>query len=146
MALTTENPAHEVCVEIVKFLRNLAPALGLDEGQIREVLDVSGQPKDLAGITVGVADKGDHPGCVGRVLVDVEPTVTIWTHINDDADGSLCNTIAGAVLADITSITYNCPSWKVAFKGSWSMTAPTAAEAYRAIRITATLPLVRGGR
>lgn len=143
MEINTENPAQEITVALVNYLRSLAPSLGIDERQIREIYDLSGQQKELAGISVAVIDKGDHPGNVGRILVDCDVTVTAWTHLNDDADGSLCHSLAGGILFAVQSITYDLPSWKVAFKGSWQMSSPTAADTYRAIQLKATLPLVR---
>lgn len=144
MAGMIDNPSKEVAEAIVAFLRARAASMGIPEDQIRERLDMSGQPKELAGITVAVEDRGDHPGCVGRILVDVQPSITCWSHLNDDADGSLCANMAGSVMAAMQEVDYHLPDWRVAFPGVWSQTAPTSTEQFRAITLNATLPLVRG--
>ena len=143
MAKLTDNPAREVADAIVAHIQGLAPGLGIEAAQVRRKLDLSGNPKELAGVMVSTTDRGDHPGCVGRVLVDVGVEITAWTHLNDDADGSHCDAIAGALMAAMQTIDYALPDWHVAWRGSWSATAPAAGDAYRAITISATLPLVR---
>ena len=145
MATVADNPALEVEEAIVAHLRALADAgdIPCTADQIRRRLDISGEPKGLSGIVVAVADRGDHAGCVGRVLVDVAPEVSCWSHLDEDADGSACDALAGAAMAAMQTITYNLPGWRVAWRGSWTRSAPTAADAFRTTTISATLPLVR---
>ena len=147
MATVADNPALEVEEAIVAHLRALADAGEIPCGadQIRRRLDISGEPKGLAGIVVAVADRGDHAGCVGRVLVDVAPEISCWSHLDEDADGSVCDALAGAAMAAMQTITYNLPSWRVAWRGSWTRGAASAADAFRSITLAATLPLMRGG-
>lgn len=137
---TPTSPAELVRDAIVS---HLASQLGLTEGQVRGVLDVSGKPKDEKGCVVACSDQGDHPGCAGRVLVDVRPTVVVFTHLEQDPDGSVCDALAASVLSSMQSITYSISGWSVAWTGSWQVTEATMDGSFRQESLSATLPLVK---
>lgn len=136
------DPANEVLDCLLAALKAQAGALGVDPGQIRRRLDTDGDPKGLSGVTVAVEDRGDHPGCTGRVLVDVGVEVTVWSHLNDDSTGEQCEATGEKVLQLLPSLSYSLSSWRVAYGGGWKRTAPAMAGVFRKMVLTAVLPLM----
>lgn len=140
-----EMPAQQIKAAIVAHLRGVCGGftLPIPQEQIRGLLDVSGTPRDAYGIVVSCEDLGDHFGNTGGVLVDVRPSITIYTHINEDEDGGLCDAIASDVLGAMQSIAYILEGWLVAWNGSWTVADTTMDGSYRQIALSATLPLNR---
>lgn len=144
----TKAPAVQIKEGIVEHLRSFA---GSDDGysidipdtQIRGVLDVSGTPKDIYGITVSAEDLGDHAGNTGRILVDIKPTITVFTHIEEDADGSLCDALASDVLSIMQSMSYSLDGWMVAWNGNWAVTDTVMDNAFRQMVLSTTIPIQR---
>lgn len=139
-------PAIQAKRQIVEFLRLNAGgfSLPIPSEQIRAVLDVTAPDRDAYGIVVGCEDLGDHDGWnTGRVLVDVRPSVTIYTHIDEDADGTLCDALASDALALMPSMQYTFDGWLCHYGGNWTAGDVQMDGAYRTIQLAATLPLER---
>ena len=138
-------PAVQIRDAIVRHLRGMigAYALPIPETQIRGTLDLSGTPKEAYGITVSAEDMGDHAGNTGRVLVDIQPRITVFSHLDEDVDGTLCDSLASDTLEIMQSITYALDGWYVAWRGNWSITETTVDNAFRQVVLSATLPMVK---
>lgn len=138
-------PALQIRNCIVDFLRLEAGAFSLPvlPDQIRGMLDLSGTPKGLYGITVSAEDLGDHAGNTGRILVDIKPSITIWSHLEEDADGYDCNTLVSDVLAIMQDITYGLDGWNVAWNGNWTVSDTGITDSFRQVVLTATIPIIR---
>ncbi len=67
--------------------------------QVRAALDMEGESKDTVGATVSASLIGPHDG-THAVLSDVSLSVSCWTHLDEDADGSQLDSLA-ADAADI---------------------------------------------
>lgn len=138
-------PAVQIRDAIVRHLRGMigSYALPIPETQIRGTLDLSGTPKEAYGITVSAEDMGDHAGNTGRVLVDIQPRITVFSHLDEDVDGTLCDSLASDTLEIMQSITYALDGWYVAWRGNWSITETTMDNAFRQTVLSATLPIVK---
>ena len=136
-------PAMQIREQIIEHLKgNVAMfSLPIPTEQIRAVLDVSGTPKDTYGVIVSASDLGDHSGFVGRVLVDIQAQLTIYTHINDDPEGRLADALASDVLNIMQGIQYTLDGWAVSYNGTWSETDASMMDAFRQITLTATIPI-----
>jgi hypothetical protein len=139
------SPAVQIRDAIVRHLRGMIGAyqLPIPETQIRGTLDLSGTPKEAYGITVSAEDMGDHAGNTGRVLVDIQPRITVFSHLDEDVDGSLCDSLASDTLEIMQSIAYQLDGWYVAWNGNWQIADTTMDGAFRTVVLTATLPIVR---
>ena len=140
------DPCQQIRHAIVRHLQGLAGGFSrpLPITQIREILDVSGDPKDAAGIVVGAENAGDHNGQnTGGVLIDIIPKIVCFSHVNEDPDGSVANALVSDVRTAIESITYDLQGYKVAWNGSWRTGETILDGSYRQIELTATLPLVK---
>ena len=111
--------------------------------QIRGILDLSGTPKDVYGITVSAEDQGDWAGNTGRILVSIKPSITVFTHLDEDADGSLADSLVSDVLSIMQSIQYTLDGWTVAWNGNWAVTDTAMDNSFRQIVLSAVLPIVR---
>lgn len=111
--------------------------------QIRGILDLSGTPKDVYGITVSAEDQGDWAGNTGRILVSIKPSITVFTHLDEDADGSLADSLVSDVLSIMQSIQYTLDGWYVAWTGNWAVTDTAMDNSFRQIVLSAVLPIVR---
>ena len=138
-------PATQIKEAIVAHLRGMIGSytLPIPETQIRGILDLSGTPKDAYGITVGAEDLGDHAGNTGRILVDIRPTITVFSHLDEDQDGSLCDSLATDTLAIMQTISYSLDGWKVYWNGNWSITDTAMDSSFRQMVLSATLPIGR---
>lgn len=138
-------PAVQIRDAIVRHLRGMVGSysLPIPVTQIRGTLDLSGTPKDAYGITVGAEDMGDHAGNTGRVLVDVRPSITCFSHLEEDMDGALCDGLASDTLEIMRSIAYTLDGWYVAWNGNWTITDTLMDSSFRQVVLSATLPIVR---
>jgi hypothetical protein len=138
-------PATQIKEAIVAHLRGMIASytMPIPETQIRGLLDLSGTPKDAYGITVGAEDLGDHAGNTGRILVDIRPNIVVFSHLDEDPDGSLCDALAADTLAIMQSIQYCLDGWVVAWNGNWQLTDTQMDNSFRQITLNATLPIVR---
>lgn len=138
-------PAVQIREAIVAHLRGMigSYSLPIPETQIRGILDLTGTPKEAYGITVSAEDLGDHAGNTGRRLVDIKPTITVFSHLDEDADGVLCDTLASDTLEIMQSIAYALDGWYVAWRGNWQIADTTMDGAFRTVVLTATLPIVK---
>lgn len=138
-------PAVQIREAIVAHLRGMigSYSLPIPETQIRGILDLTGTPKEAYGITISAEDLGDHAGNTGRRLVDIKPTVTVFSHLDEDADGVLCDALASDTLEILESIVYALDGWYVAWNGNWQIADTTMNGAFRTVVLTATLPIVR---
>jgi hypothetical protein len=139
------SPAVQIKNALIDYLRNVAGnfTLPIPAEQIRGILDISGTPKDAYGIIVNCADLGDHFGNTGRVLVDCKPTICVYTHLDEDKDGTLLDSLAGDVLESVLGIMYSLDGWRVCWRGNWQTSGLTIDGAYRQVELSATLPLNR---
>lgn len=139
----TASPAPIIRDHIVQVLRaaEAEPIMQTPECQIRAALDVSGEPRGPYGIIVAAADLGGHGGLPGRVLVDVRVTITVFTHLDEDADGHRLDDLAAAVMETIPSIGVAVPGWHIRFPGVWQLDEATMDDVFRTADITATLYL-----
>lgn len=138
-------PAVQIRDAIVRHLRGMigSYSLPIPETQIRGILDLTGTPKEAYGITISAEDLGDHAGNTGRVLVDIQPRITVFSHLDEDVDGTLCDSLASDTLEIMQSITYALDGWYVAWRGNWSITETTMDNAFRQTVLSATLPIVK---
>ena len=138
-------PATQVKEAIVSHLRGVCNSftMPIPQEQCRGILDLTGTPRDAYGIVVGCEDLGDHAGNTGRILVDVKPVITVFTHLNEDEDGSLCDSLAADALDAMTGIQYALDGWRVAWNGNWAITDSGMDGSYRQVVLSATLPLNR---
>lgn len=141
----TASPATQIKEAIVAHLRGMIGSytLPIPQTQIRGILDLSGTPKDVYGITINAEDLGDHAGNTGRVLVDIKPTITVFSHLDEDQDGTLCDSLASDTLTIMQSIQYKLDGWCVAWNGNWVVTDTMMDNSFRQIVLSATLPIVR---
>lgn len=111
--------------------------------QIRGILDLSGTPKDAYGITVNATDEGDWTGAHERILIRIVPTITVFTHLDEDMDGSLADSLVTDTLSIMQSIEYQLDGYVVASKGNWSVTDTQMDNSFRQVVLSAVLPIVR---
>lgn len=140
------EPARQVREAIVAHLRGLCGGFSnpIPPEQIRGMLDLSGSPRDGYGIIVSCADLGEHWGRNnGGVLIDVQPRIAVFTHLNDDADGSLCGALVSDVLGAMRSMRYELDGWRVMWTGNWTAGEPVMMDSFRQSELSATLPLNR---
>ena len=141
------DPCQQIRHAIIRHLQGLCGGFArpLPQTQIRGVLDVSGDPKDSAGIVVGCDNAGEHWGANNRgILIDVSPRIVCFSHINEDADGSICNALVSDVANAIRSIHYDgLLGWEVKWNGNWMIGEYTMDGSYRQCEMSARLPLVR---
>lgn len=141
----TKAPATQIKEAIVAHLKGMigSYSLPIPETQIRGILDLSGTPKDVYGITISAEDLGDHAGNTGRILVDIKPTITVFSHLDEDADGALCDALTSDTLDIMQSIQYRLDGWHVAWCGNWRVTDTMMDNSFRQVVLSATLPIVR---
>ena len=140
------SPDAQVKEAIVAYLRGVCGTFSnpIPVEQIRGLLDVSGTPKDAYGIVVGCDNLGEHWGANNRgILIDVKPRIVVFTHINDDSDGSLCDALVSDVMEAMRRIEYSLDGWHVAWGGNWSVGEGVMQESFRQSELSATMPLVR---
>jgi hypothetical protein len=75
--------------------------------------------------------------------VDIQPRITVFSHLDEDVDGSLCDSLASDTLEIMQSIAYQLDGWYVAWNGNWQIADTTMDGAFRTVVLTATLPIVR---
>ena len=140
------NPCQQVRWAIISHLQGLCNEFSrpIPQTQIRAILDVSGEPRDVCGIIVGCDNQGEHWGANnGGVLIDVQPRIICYTHINEDSDGSICNALVSDVITAMQTITYSLDGWDVKWNGNWTIGEATTDGSFRQFEMAATLPLVR---
>ena len=140
------SPEAQIKNAIIRHLHGVCGGFSnpIPVEQIRGILDVSGTPKDSYGIVVACDNLGEHWGANnGGVLIDVKPRIMVFTHINDDSDGTLCGALVSDVLEAMRGITYSLDGWHVAWGGNWSAGEPAMQESFRQSELSATIPLVR---
>lgn len=141
------DPCQEIRYVIIKHLHGLCGGFSrpINQTQIRAILDVSGDPKDSCGIIIGCENMGQHGGGDQHgILIDVQPRIVVFSHLNDDADGSICNALVADTSNAMQTINYSdVMGWRVKWNGSWTMGDATMDGSYRQIEMSATLPLVR---
>lgn len=140
------DPCQQVRTCIIKHLQGCVNGFSrpIPQTQIRAILDVSGEPKDSAGVVVGCENKGEHWGANNYgILIDVMPKICVFSHINDDTDGSICNALVSDVINAIRTITYSLNGWDVKWNGNWVVGEASLDGSYRQVELSATLPLVK---
>lgn len=145
-----EDPASQIQQALVNEMR-LRPPQDIDPQQIRTSLDMSGQLKGFMGITVSASDLGGHEGLPGRILIDVKVSVTAWTHIDEDADGSICDALASDIRQLMPTLNDSNDDWTLPPLDGWAVRFPGIIQAsesmlspdgvYRVKEITATMYL-----
>lgn len=141
----TIDPCQQIRSAIIAHLQGLCGGFArpIPQTQIRAILDVSGDPKDSCGIVVGCDNLGEHWGANnGGRLIDVKPRICVFTHINEDADGSVCNALTSDVLVAIKTIVYDITGWQVCWNGNWTLGDVSMEGSFRQAEMSATLPLV----
>lgn len=141
----TKAPAIQIKEAIVAHLQGMIGSytLPIPSTQIRGILDLSGTPKDAYGITVSATDEGDWNGAHERILIRIVPSITVFTHLEEDQDGSLADSLVTDTLSIMQSIQYNLEGYYVASKGNWSVTDTQMDNSFRQITLSAVLPIVR---
>lgn len=142
----TIDPAVQIRKAIIEHLQGLCGGFArpLPQTQIRGVLDLSGEPKDSCGVVVGCENRGEHWGANNHgILIDVQPRIVCFTHLNEDEDGSICTALVSDVAHAMRSIEYHIFGWDVKWNGNWMVGESTMDGSYRQIEMSATLPLVR---
>ena len=143
---STIDPCQQIRQAIIAHLRGLCGGFArpIPQTQIRGILDLSGEPKDSAGIIVSCDHLGQHGGGdqKGR-LIDVSPRIVVFSHLNDDSDGSICNALVNDVLVAMQSMTYTLTGWLVKWGGNWTFSDVRMDSSYRQVELAATLPLVK---
>lgn len=140
------DPCQQIRQAIIAHLRGLCNGFArpIPQTQIRGILDLSGDYKDSCGMVVGCENKGEHWGANNNgILIDVEPRICVFTHLNDDSDGAICNALVSDAVNAIRSIKYDLIGWEVKWNGNWVIGECTMDGSYRQIEMSATLPLVR---
>lgn len=118
-----EEPSQQIQLALIHEMR-LRPPCGIDPQQIRAKLDTSGELKGFCGITVSVSDLGGHNGLPGRVLIDVRVRVTIWTHVDEDHDGSLCDNLSSEARKLLPMLNENGNDWTLPPLDGWAVRFP----------------------
>lgn len=138
-------PALQVKEAIVAHLQGRIGdyTLPIPSTQIRGILDVSGTPRDAYGITVGAEDQGDWNGAMERILIRIQPTITVFSHIEEDPDGSQADSLAGDTLEIMRTMEYNLDGYVVASNGNWAITDVQMDNAFRQLTLSAVLPIIR---
>ncbi|MBO4513519.1 MAG: hypothetical protein J5746_12215 [Victivallales bacterium] len=138
-------PAIQIREAITAHLRSRAQqfTLPVTPDQIRGTLDLSGTPRGFYGIVIAAEDLGDHAGNTGRVLVDIRPSITVFSHLEEDLDGQTCDTLTTDILNLMQSITYTLNGWQVAWRGNWTITDTAINDSFRQNILTATIPIVK---
>lgn len=138
-------PAVQIKEAIVAHLKGMigSYSLPIPEEQIRGILDLSGTPKDIYGITISAEDLGDHAGNTGRRLVDIKPSIVVFSHLDEDIDGTLCDALTSDTLSIMQSIQYHLEGWYVAWNGNWQIENTTMDNSFRQTVLSATLPIVK---
>lgn len=121
--MNQEDPARQIQTALIGEMR-LRPPCGIDPQQIRAKLDTSGELKGFCGITVSVSDLGGHDGMPGRILVDVKVRVMVWTHVDEDMDGSLCDDLASDVRRLLPTLNDNGDDWTLPPLDGWAVRFP----------------------
>ena len=147
-AMTIEKPlepAIQIRQCIISHLRARAQDFSLPvlPEQIRGQLDVSGAPKGAWGVIVSADDLGDHAGNTGRILVDIRPRIAIYSHLDEDADGTICDRVATDVMTIMDEIQYDMQGWMVVWNGNWTLTDSAISDTFRQKIMTATIPIVK---
>ena len=139
------NPAIQIRQCIVEYLKARSQDFSLPvlPENIRGTLDISGAPKGAWGIIVSAEDMGDHAGNTGRVLVDIRPRITIYSHLEEDLDGTLCDRVASDVMTIMQSIEYEMQGWMVAWNGNWTLADSSMSDSFRQKTMTALIPIVK---
>lgn len=149
-----KEPAPQIQQCLIDLLRQAAIP-SVDPDDIRGTLDTSGRPKGFTGCTVHAVDRGNHNGIPGRILVDVEVDIDVYSHVNEDADGSICSNAVSFIRPLLPSLSdmgndWTLPpleNWRVRYPGNWETTGPVLSPdaAYRVYTISATLFLQNTG-
>jgi len=143
-AATATCPAIEVRDAILSMLAAADSLSDLPDGSIRAKLDVSGVPRGPASVIVSARDLGNHNGIPGRILVDVQAIVQIMTHLDEDQDGALADSLMSAAMAALggaTAASYSLNGWEVGYPGQWASDEPhiDSDGVFRVCRLSATL-------
>lgn len=103
--MTTAAVHIQLASAAVDLLRADSDLVALleSEGQIRSTLDTSGSPAGISAVVVRARDLGGHQGLSSRVLVDVELTVTVRTHLDEDPDRTAHDAAVAAAQAALPS-------------------------------------------
>jgi hypothetical protein len=104
---------------------------------------LSGTPKGLYGIVIAAEDMGDHAGNSGRILVDIRPSITVFSHLEEDLDGQQCDTLTSDILRIMQEIQYELDGWQVAWNGNWQISSTQMSDSFRQVTLSATLPIMR---
>ena len=146
----SKAPAIQIKEQIVAHLQTFAGSasdsgfsIDVSSDQIRGILDLSGAPKGLFGITVSAEDQGDWAGNTGRILVSIKPSITVFTHLDEDLDGAVCDSLVSDVLTIMQSMVYNLEGWNVAWNGNWQITDTAMDNSFRQVVLSAVLPITR---
>lgn len=141
------DPCQEIRHAILSHLRGLCGGFSrpIPQTQIRAILDISGEPRDSVGVIVGCENAGEHWGANNHgILMDVRPRLVVFSHLNDDSDGSICNALVNDVVHAMQSIDYSdVKGWRVKWNGNWVIGEHAMDGSYRQVEMSATLPLVR---
>ena len=145
MTETTENttlqnnntPAIPIRDALITAIR--AAGTGLPANQIRAAMDVSDVPRGPAALVVSCADLGGHNGMRTRILVDVRATITIATHLDEDQDGSLSDSIINAVIPVLYQFNPELQGWAIRHITPWETSEPFADGSFRQTSIVSTM-------
>ena len=108
-----EYPATQFNNTLITHLQT-ALSDDLEAGQIRGRLDVSGDdPRGIIGIVCSTVDSGSHSGTVGRQLIDLSTTITIYTHLDEDADGTNFEGIVEKVITALETFSPSVTGWEI---------------------------------
>lgn len=111
--------------------------------QIRASLDLTGDMRDTAGVTVSCGLSGPHDGA-NDVLSDMSLAVSAWTHLDIDESGRLLDVLAMAVQATVAVADLAPDGWRMTCQpGPLAMAETSTDGSYRVRQITATVFLQR---
>ena len=134
--------AYQIEAAVVDALKYSVSAVSAS--QIRQVLDLSGEYKDGAGVVVSVSDLGAYNG--NSVLKQTQTVVTCYTHLDADLNGDLLRSLASQAFSVLTNMTYTLQGWQVALPagyGNYSISAQGTDGSYRQLTLTATQHLFK---
>lgn len=140
--ITDSNiPSIQIAHRLVDILRESGVDFDIPEESIRTMLDVTGTPVSDSGITVSATHDGNHGGAAGvdYPLQDVTVTVHIYTHIDTDADGGLCDRLSNQAMSALRSSSMvELDGWLIDGVSGWRYGSLAMSESYRVVDLTAT--------
>lgn len=135
-------PSYQIEEALKNVLQTNISAVS--SAQIRRVLDLSGADKGTAGVVISVADNGGFSAAATRTVISCTAEVVCYTHLEDDLDGEVFDSLVSQALIALQGATYVLEGWRVALPsgyGSWSVARTGTDGSFRQAALTATVHL-----